>query len=183
MSSGHATRFMTTVRMARQRGLLCRDRNIHYARARRRSHGFPHYVLELRKCVQGSRLNRRISPTAIWGGHAGALHIRCNETGQVQDLLTTAKDLDADCMATGHIHPTQDGPDGAELHCALMQQDQSYFLFSTTPEAARLFAAFHWATSLQERPRSALPRNTASALRTNRDSQDICFVPNANYAS
>ena len=60
--------------------------------------------------------------------------IRCNERVKFKDLLATAKDLNADCMATGHYIQRKVGT-GAELHMATdPNRDQSYFLFSTTPE-------------------------------------------------
>ncbi|MFX5705569.1 tRNA 2-thiouridine(34) synthase MnmA, partial [Acinetobacter baumannii] len=49
------------------------------------------------------------------------------------DLLQIARDLGADCLATGHYVRRVIGPAGAELHRAIdPARDQSYFLFATT---------------------------------------------------
>ncbi|MDN8674829.1 tRNA 2-thiouridine(34) synthase MnmA, partial [Staphylococcus aureus] len=49
------------------------------------------------------------------------------------DLLTMARDLGADCLATGHYVRRVMGADGAQLHRALdPARDQSYFLYATT---------------------------------------------------
>ena len=61
--------------------------------------------------------------------------IRCNERVKFKDLLETAKDLDADCMATGHYIQRKIGPPRGGLHRAAdANRDQSYFLFSTTAD-------------------------------------------------
>ncbi|HCD80167.1 MAG TPA: tRNA 2-thiouridine(34) synthase MnmA, partial [Alphaproteobacteria bacterium] len=60
--------------------------------------------------------------------------VRCNQTVKFTDLLATARDLKADCLATGHYVQRVDGDDGPELHRgADPGKDQSYFLFATTP--------------------------------------------------
>ena len=61
--------------------------------------------------------------------------IRCNQRVKFRDLLETARDLEADCMATGHYVRRRRGYGGPELHRAAdPARDQSYFLFATTPE-------------------------------------------------
>src|SRR3546814_2983317 len=59
--------------------------------------------------------------------------VSCNRTGKFRDLLATARDLGADCLATGHYVQRKLGPAGAELHRAVdPRRDQSYFLIATT---------------------------------------------------
>jgi len=109
--------------------------------------------------------------------------IRCNERVKFKDLLETAKDLEADCMATGHYIQRMMGDAGPELHSAAdASKDQSYFLFSTTPEQLSYlrFPLGHHASKDETR---ALARKYGLALADKPDSQDICFVPNGNYAS
>jgi tRNA-specific 2-thiouridylase len=61
--------------------------------------------------------------------------VRCNQGVKFTDLLGLARDLGADCLATGHYVRRLAGPGGAELHRAAdPARDQSYFLFATTRE-------------------------------------------------
>ena len=61
--------------------------------------------------------------------------VRCNQTVKFRDLLETARDLGAECLATGHYVQRVEGRAGAELHRAAdPAKDQSYFLFATTGE-------------------------------------------------
>jgi len=107
--------------------------------------------------------------------------IRCNMGPKFTDLLRMAKELGADCLATGHYVrrvPTERGP---ELHRALdPARDQSYFLYATTEEQLD-FLRF---------PLGGLPKTDVRAIAeefglvvaNKPDSQDICFVPDGDYA-
>ncbi|MEC9103975.1 MAG: tRNA 2-thiouridine(34) synthase MnmA, partial [Pseudomonadota bacterium] len=109
--------------------------------------------------------------------------IRCNERVKFKDLLETAKDLDADCMATGHYIQRKMGDHGPELHCAAdANRDQSYFLFSTTPEQLS-FLRFPLGHLPSKDATRELAAKYGLAVADKPDSQDICFVPNGNYAS
>ena len=98
-------------------------------------------------------------------------------------VAETAKDLDADCMATGHYIQRMEGPQKAELHSAAdANRDQSYFLFST--KQAQLdylrFPLGHLPSKAETR---ALAAKYGLAVADKPDSQDICFVPDGNYAA
>ncbi|MBU2360386.1 MAG: tRNA 2-thiouridine(34) synthase MnmA, partial [Alphaproteobacteria bacterium] len=117
------------------------------------------------------------------GGATPVPCIRCNERVKFKDLLATAKDLDADCMATGHYIQRKMGAVGAELHAAAdSQRDQSYFLFSTTEEQLDYlrFPLGHLSTKAETR---ALAAQFGLTVADKPDSQDICFVPNGDYAA
>jgi tRNA-specific 2-thiouridylase len=108
--------------------------------------------------------------------------IRCNERVKFKDLLATARDLNADCMATGHYIQRKMGA-GPELHMATdPARDQSYFLFSTTPDQLDYlrFPLGHLASKAETR---ALAAKYGLPVADKPDSQDICFVPNGNYAA
>ncbi|MEM9031733.1 MAG: tRNA 2-thiouridine(34) synthase MnmA, partial [Pseudomonadota bacterium] len=108
--------------------------------------------------------------------------IRCNERVKFRDLLETAKDLDADCMATGHYIQRKLGTAGPELHQAEDKtRDQSYFLFSTTAEQLDYlrFPLGHLNSKSETR---ALAEKFGLRVADKPDSQDICFVPDGNYA-
>ncbi len=107
--------------------------------------------------------------------------VACNRTVKFRDLVATARDIDADALATGHYIRRVAGPQGTELHRAAdPTRDQSYFLFATTREQID-FLRF----PLGELPKDAvraLARRYRLAIADKPDSQDICFVPNGNYA-
>lgn len=86
-------------------------------------------------------------------------------------------------MATGHYIQRKTGPNGAELHCAAdAGRDQSYFLFSTTPDQLDYlrFPLGHLPSKDDTR---ALAEKYGLSVAMKPDSQDICFVPNGDYAS
>jgi tRNA-specific 2-thiouridylase len=108
--------------------------------------------------------------------------IACNRTVKFRDLLKTAHDLGAEALATGHYVQRVMGEAGPELHRgADPARDQSYFLFGTTAEQLE-FLRF----PLGHMPKSetrALAARFGLAVADKPDSQDICFVPNGDYAS
>jgi len=109
--------------------------------------------------------------------------IRCNERVKFKDLLQTAKDLEADCMATGHYIQRLMGPNGPELHSAKdAARDQSYFLFSTTPEQLD-FLRFPLGHLPSKDATRALAAEYGLSVADKPDSQDICFVPSGDYAA
>jgi tRNA-specific 2-thiouridylase len=109
--------------------------------------------------------------------------IRCNERVKFRDLLETAKDLEADCMATGHYIRRLEGEAGPELHRAAdPARDQSYFLFSTTP-AQLDFLRFPLGELRSKAETRALAARYGLPVADKPDSQDICFVPNGSYAA
>ncbi|MHA3913452.1 tRNA 2-thiouridine(34) synthase MnmA [Halovulum sp. GXIMD14793] len=164
-----------------KKGACCAGRDIHDARRVAEEMGFPHYVLDYENRFKESVIDEFAD--AYLAGATPIPCIRCNERVKFRDLLETAKDLDADCMATGHYIQRFDGPNGAELHRAAdPDRDQSYFLFSTTPEQLDYlrFPLGHLKSKEETR---ALAREFGLIVADKPDSQDICFVPNGSYAS
>ena len=97
------------------------------------------------------------------------------------DLLDMARELGADCLATGHYVRRVIGLAGAELHRAAdPARDQSYFLYATTDDQLD-FLRFPLGgmpkTDVRDLAEGAGLRNAAKP-----DSQDICFVPDGDYA-
>ena len=164
-----------------RKGACCAGRDIHDARRVAERVGFPHYVLDYE-----SRFREAVVEEFADAYLAGATPvpcIRCNERVKFRDLLETAKDLDADCMATGHYVRRVDGPAGPELHRAAdPARDQSYFLFSTTREQLG-FLRFPLGGLASKAETRALAARYGLAVADKPDSQDICFVPNGSYAA
>ena len=164
-----------------KKGACCAGQDIHDARRVAEAMGFPHYVLDYENIFRDAVIDEFAD--AYLAGATPVPCIRCNERVKFKDLLATARDLDADCMATGHYIRRLDGPSGPELHCAAdPNRDQSYFLFSTTPEQLSFlrFPLGHLASKAETR---ALAAKYGLAVADKPDSQDICFVPNGNYAA
>ncbi|MCB2109928.1 MAG: tRNA 2-thiouridine(34) synthase MnmA [Defluviimonas sp.] len=164
-----------------RKGACCAGQDIHDARRVAEAMGFPHYVLDYENMFREAVIEEFAD--AYLAGATPVPCIRCNERVKFKDLLGTARDLDADCMATGHYIRRLEGPGGPELHAAAdPNRDQSYFLFSTTPEQLSFlrFPLGHLASKAETR---ALAARYGLSVADKPDSQDICFVPNGNYAS
>jgi tRNA-specific 2-thiouridylase len=164
-----------------KKGACCAGRDIHDARRVAEEMGFPHYVLDYENTFREAVMDEFAD--SYLGGATPVPCIRCNERVKFKDLLETAKDLDADCMATGHYIQRKMGVEGAELHSAAdAAKDQSYFLFSTTQDQLDYlrFPLGHHASKEQTR---ALAAKYGLSVADKPDSQDICFVPNGDYAA
>tara|TARA_B100001248_G_scaffold168640_1_gene127736 strand:+ start:1645 stop:2784 length:1140 start_codon:yes stop_codon:yes gene_type:complete len=108
--------------------------------------------------------------------------VQCNQTVKFRDLFKYAKELKADALITGHYVSRVQNNGHANMYRAKdRNRDQSYFLFSTTQEQLD-YLRF----PLGEIDKSET-RSIAEKLKLNvaakPDSQDICFVPNGDYAS
>ena len=164
-----------------KKGACCAGRDIHDARRVAEEMGFPHYVLDYENVFKDAVIDEFAD--SYLGGATPVPCIRCNERVKFKDLLETAKDLEADCMATGHYIQRKMGTDGAELHCATdAARDQSYFLFSTTAEQLD-YLRFPLGHLPSKDATRALAAKYGLSVADKPDSQDICFVPNGDYAS
>ncbi|WP_099824174.1 tRNA 2-thiouridine(34) synthase MnmA [Oceaniglobus indicus] len=164
-----------------KKGACCAGRDIHDARRVAEDMGFPHYVLDYENTFREAVIDEFAD--SYLAGATPVPCIRCNERVKFKDLLQTARDLDADCMATGHYIQRRMGDNGPELHSAAdANRDQSYFLFSTTAEQLEYlrFPLGHLASKAETR---ALAAKYGLSVADKPDSQDICFVPNGNYAA
>ena len=162
-----------------KKGACCAGIDIHDARRVAEEMGFPHYVLDYENIFQDAVIDEFAD--SYLAGATPVPCIRCNERVKFKDLLETAKDLEADCMATGHYIQRKMGPNGPELHCAAdANRDQSYFLFSTTPEQLE-FLRFPLGHLPSKDATRALAAKYGLSVADKPDSQDICFVPDGNY--
>ena len=164
-----------------KKGACCAGIDIHDARRVAEEKGFPHYVLDYENIFQDAVIDEFAD--SYLGGATPVPCIRCNERVKFKDLLETAKDLDADCMATGHYIQRKVGDHGPELHSAEnASKDQSYFLFSTTPDQLA-YLRFPLGHLPNKEATRALAAEYGLSVADKPDSQDICFVPNGDYAS
>ena len=108
--------------------------------------------------------------------------VQCNQTVKFRDLFKYAKDLNADALITGHYVSRIQTNGHANMYKAKDQnRDQSYFLFSTTQEQLD-FLRFPLG-EIDKSETRAIAEKLKLNVATKPDSQDICFVPNGDYAS
>ncbi len=162
-----------------KKGACCAGQDIADARRVADTLGIPHYVLNYE-----SRFKEQVMEDFADTYLAGSTPIpcvRCNQSVKFKDLLSTAKDLGADCMATGHYVQRVEHDGKAQLmRGADPDKDQSYFLFATTQEQLD-FLRFPLGGMDKTKTR-ALAQQYGLAVADKPDSQDICFVPTGGYA-
>ena len=108
--------------------------------------------------------------------------VQCNQTVKFRDLFKYAKELKADALITGHYVSRVQNNGHANMYRAKdRNRDQSYFLFSTTQEQLD-YLRFPLGEIDKSETRSIAEKLKLN-VATKPDSQDICFVPNGDYAS
>ena len=163
----------------RKKGACCAGQDIYDARRVADRLAMAHYVLDYEARFKAAVMDDFAE--SYLRGETPIPCVRCNQRIKFHDLLETARDLDADALATGHYVARRMGPDGAELHRAAdAERDQSYFLFATTPEQLA-FLRFPLGGMPKAEVRAQAER-LGLAVAAKPDSQDICFVPSGSYA-
>jgi len=162
----------------RIKGACCAGADIHDARSVAARLGIKHYVLDYE-----SRFKDKVMEDfadSYLRGETPIPCVRCNQTVKFTDLLATARDLGAQCLATGH-YVRREVKDGTPrlLRGVDDTKDQSYFLFATTPEQLD-YLRFPLGGMDKEETR-AHARRFGLTIADKPDSQDICFVPNGRY--
>ena len=108
--------------------------------------------------------------------------VQCNQTVKFKDLFDFSKDLSADALITGHYVKSLTKNNQTNMYRALdTNRDQSYFLFNTTREQLN-FLRFPLGGMLKDKTRE-IAKKLDLNVADKPDSQDICFVPNGDYAS
>lgn len=163
-----------------KKGACCAGQDIQDARDVAERLGIPHYVLNYESKFKESVVDDFVD--TYLSGATPIPCVRCNQSVKFRDLLTVARDLGADCMATGHYVQRVMGAKGPELHRGIdPDKDQSYFLFATTQEQLD-FLRFPLGGLHKEQTR-ALAEKFGLPVFDKPDSQDICFVPTGGYAA
>ena len=108
--------------------------------------------------------------------------VQCNQTVKFTDLFTEAKNLNADALVTGnYVKSVTEGNDTEMYRGIDSNRDQSYFLFNTTKDQLN-FLRFPLGNLLKSETRDIAKKLNLN-VADKPDSQDICFVPNGDYAS
>ena len=161
-----------------EKGACCAGADIHDARQVAALLGIPHYVLDYENLFKQQVMDEFAD--SYLQGHTPIPCVKCNQTVKFKDLLSTARELGADCLATGHYVQRKVLDGHAYLKRGIdTQKDQSYFLFATTPEQLD-YLRFPLGSMTKDETRQIALKYQLS-VTDKPDSQDICFVPNGRY--
>jgi tRNA-specific 2-thiouridylase len=158
-----------------RKGACCAGEDVRDARRVAERIGIPHYVLAYEERFRDEVMLPFAEAYAR--GETPVPCVMCNRTVKFRDLLAVAKDLGAEALATGH-YVRREG--NALYRAADISRDQSYFLFATTRE--QLAHLEFPLGGMQKAETRALAQRFGLAVADKPDSQDICFVPDRDYA-
>lgn len=165
---------------ARQGGSCCSPDDLMDARQVCDTLGIPHYIVDYRDVFRRTV----IEPFAAdyLAGRTPNPCVNCNDHVKFAPLLERAKALGADLLITGHYARVAEDADGRwGLHRAVdLEKDQSYFLFGV-PGDALAMTRFPLG-ELDKATVREKARAMGLAIWDKADSEDICFVPDGNYA-
>jgi tRNA-uridine 2-sulfurtransferase len=161
-------------------GSCCAGQDIYDASVVADRLGIAHYVLDYESRFRDGVIDRFADEYAR--GRTPVPCISCNQGVKFVDLIAFAREVGADCLATGHYVRRVVNGDRIELHRAAdPSRDQSYFLYGTSAEQLRYLRFPLGDLAKSEVRRIALEAGLPVASKP--DSQDICFVPDGDYAS
>ncbi len=158
----------------------CAGKDIHDARAVADALGIAHYVIDMEATFRAEVIDSFARTYAE--GRTPIPCIECNRTVKFRDLLGFARDLGACALATGHYVRRVEAAGRTMMLKGLdPARDQSYFLFATTPEQLD-FLRFPLGGMAGKDETRAIAARHALPVAAKRDSQDICFIPDGDYA-
>ena len=163
-----------------KKGACCAGQDIYDAQMAAEKIGIKHYVLNYESIFKQSVIDDFAD--SYLRGETPIPCVRCNQKVKFKDLFKFAKDMKADCLATGHYVRRDDLSGKAHLlQGSDTAKDQSYFLFTTTQE--QLDYLRFPIGNLNKAETRELAKYYGLEIADKPDSQDICFVPNGSYSN
>ena len=166
-----------------RKGACCAGQDIYDAKMVADKFGIPHYILDYESLFKDEVVENFAD--SYMRGETPVPCISCNQTVKFRDLVKVARELDAAALATGHYIRSRPIKEGQYQHFMMERpidegRDQSYFLFATTQEQLD-YLRFPLGGLTKSQTRD-LAHYFGLDIAQKPDSQDICFVPDGNYA-
>jgi tRNA-specific 2-thiouridylase len=160
-------------------GSCCSLDDLHDARQVAAAINVPHYILNFEKQFNDQVISNFVSEYAA--GRTPLPCARCNSDLKFTTLAERARGFGADAVATGHYARVERGVDGRLVLRRGVDpaKDQSYFLFSLTPD--QLAGALFPVGDLPKEEVRAYARRRRLPVADKPDSQEICFIPDHDY--
>jgi tRNA-uridine 2-sulfurtransferase len=161
-------------------GSCCTLDDLNDARRVAAATGFPHYILNFERQFQETVVSNFVREYAAGRTPLPCAH--CNSDLKFSTLLDRARGFDAAHVATGHYaRVTESGGRWLLSRSADPAKDQSYFLFSLSQD--QLARAVFPVGALNKTEVREHARRLGLTVADKPDSQEICFVPDNDYAS
>jgi tRNA-uridine 2-sulfurtransferase len=162
-------------------GSCCSLDDLHDARRVAAAAGFPHYIVNFERQFQETVVSNFVREYTAGRTPLPCAH--CNSDLKFSTLLDRARGFDAEYVATGHYARVEREAGGRWRlkRSADADKDQSYFLFSLTQD--QLAHAMFPVGALTKPQVRAHAQRLGLAVADKPDSQEICFVPDHDYAS
>jgi tRNA-uridine 2-sulfurtransferase len=162
------------------KGRCCSIDDVYDARRVAEHIGIPYYVVNHEERFERDVVRPFVAE--YLSGHTPIPCSLCNNHLKFDQLLVVARQIGAECVATGHYARVQyEDTRGRWLlrRPADRSKDQTYFLFGLTQEQlSRTLFPLGGMTKPEVRARA---REHGLALAEKPDSQEICFVPGGDY--
>jgi tRNA-specific 2-thiouridylase len=162
-------------------GSCCTLDDLHDARRVASAIGFPHYIMNFERQFQEMVVSNFVREYT--SGRTPLPCAHCNSDLKFSTLLDRARGLGAEHVATGHYARVEERADGRWIlrRSADGDKDQSYFLFSLAQE--QLARAMFPVGTLSKPQVREEARRLGLRVADKPDSQEICFVPDGDYAA
>ena len=177
---GITLKLYNDVKTSKESRQCCAGQDILDAKRVSQTLGIDHKILYYQKKFKKNVIDSFVD--SYMAGETPIPCIQCNQTVKFRDLYFYAKEMKADALVTGHyVNRIQKNGKAEMYRAADLSRDQSYFLFSTTQEQLN-FLRFPLG-NMQKNETRKIAKKLNLNVSDKPDSQDICFVPNGDYAS